>query len=494
MAEALRRFPGPLLALAFVALQLLDARTYPLFGYDETLLNEAGWHLVQAGEFRSDIRSLQPGFESRYLWQPPALSLSAAVSYALFGLGLVQTRLPGIVFGGLGIWAMYRLALAAGGLRAGAWVAATLLFLWPSWIATAKISRMDTGAIVAMLVATCGIVRWLRDADASGSRGLLPYGLAGGIGAMFHTVALPWCLALCCVLLIFSRGRLAPPFWFGVGVAVPCLAWLGYGLATPRDFELQFLDHLLVRTAGGGGLLGRLAGEAQRHADELARLPALLPLIAVGAWGHLRYRPWRQRPVAGLLVLASIVVVLHALVAGKDSGYYQLYPATLLLCLVAIGVGAVIAAAATPAASRLPGIVALASLALFAANAAAVSFGPRLLAAWKQGPQRDYALQMAPLRAVLVPGDTVWGDPVAWLAAVEAGATFKASNWAERSSLMVADPKRDRYVVVSRGKSFRGMENYRKILEFGQELPLVFGRPLTDKSYTFDLWRSTSPD
>ena len=93
-----------------------------------------------------------------------------------------------------------------------------------------------------------------------------------------------------------------------------------------------------------------------------------------------------------------------------------------------------------------------------------------------------------------MPGDTVWGDPVAWLAAVEAGATFKASNWAERSSLMVADPKRDRYVVVSRGKSFRGMENYRKILEFGQELPLVFGRPLTDKSYTFDLWRSTSPD
>ena len=63
----------------------------------------------------------------------------------------------------------------------------------------------------------------------------------------------------------------------------------------------------------------------------------MLPLLAVAAYGFLRRRLWQQRGVAVLLTLAAILMLLHALIAGKYSGFYQLYPTTLLLALAAIG-------------------------------------------------------------------------------------------------------------------------------------------------------------
>ncbi|MSP74811.1 MAG: hypothetical protein EXR12_01610 [Rhodospirillaceae bacterium] len=56
------------LALAFVVLQCLDVTTYPLFSYDEALLNDAGWQLVTTGRFRADVLNLNSGFEDHYLW------------------------------------------------------------------------------------------------------------------------------------------------------------------------------------------------------------------------------------------------------------------------------------------------------------------------------------------------------------------------------------------------------------------------------------------
>ena len=49
----LNRHGGLILAIAFVVLQLFDVMTYPLFVYDEALLNDAGWQLATTGRFRA---------------------------------------------------------------------------------------------------------------------------------------------------------------------------------------------------------------------------------------------------------------------------------------------------------------------------------------------------------------------------------------------------------------------------------------------------------
>ena len=133
----LNRHGGLILAVAFVVLQLLDVMTYPLFVYDEALLNDAGWQLATTGRFRADILSINPGFEHHYLWQPPGLPLAAALSYKLFGLGIWQTRLADILFSGGGVWAVYALTRSLTAGTSAPWIAALSLFFWPEWVLTA---------------------------------------------------------------------------------------------------------------------------------------------------------------------------------------------------------------------------------------------------------------------------------------------------------------------------------------------------------------------
>jgi hypothetical protein len=81
---------------------------------------------------------------------------------------------------------------------------------------------------------------------------------------------------------------------------------------------------------------------------------------------------------------------------------------------------------------------------------------------------------------------------VAWLAVVRAGDRLDALDWVPGVSGTEPDPLRHKYVVVHRGGAFAGADSYRKILEFGSDLPLVFGSRLADRPYTFDLWQSTA--
>ncbi len=165
---------------------------------------------------------------------------------------------------------------------------------------------------------------------------------------------------------------------------------------------------------------------------------------------------------------------------------------TLVFCLIGTGIEACLAQ--SNAGYRRRWLAASATVAglAFMANTAAFSVGPRLPAYWFQGPQRNYALQMAPLSVRLKPGDQVWGSAVAWIAVVKAGARLDALDWVPVSEGTVPDPQRHKYVVVDRNVTFDGADGYRKIIELGTELPLVFGSRLADRSYTFDLWQSNS--
>lgn len=490
---------GLALALAFVVLQCLDMTTYPLFSYDEALLNDAGWQLVTTGRFRADVLSLNRGFEDHYLWQPPGLSLASAVSYQLFGLGIWQTRLTSILFGGLGVWAIFAFVRSitqetmggTTGGTTGAWLAALSLFLWPDWVLTAKESRMDTGAIAALLLSSLLVVQSLRSGAPASLGRLFLAGLCTSVATMFHSAALPWGAGLGIVIFIFAPNRFRSVLAFGLAAAALGAAWLVYALQFPQEFQAQYLSLLLDRS-GGGGLLDRFAAEGARYGLEFQRLPTIYILAFFALCGVIAGRLWTDRGARVLLALAPLVLLLHVLVAGKSSGFYTLYPLTLVFCVIGIGVEACLAQSGARYRHRWLAAGATAAALAFVTNAAAFSVGPRVLAYWFQSPQRDYALQMAPLASRLKPGDQVWGSAVAWLTAVKAGARLDALNWVPALETSRPDPLRHKYVVVHRGVDFAGSHGYRKILEFGSDLPLVFGSPLADRPYTFDLWQSNA--
>jgi hypothetical protein len=487
----LNRYAGPVLAAAFIVLQCLDVMTYPLFNYDEALLNDAGWQLATTGRFRADILSLNRGFEDHYLWQPPGLSFAAAASYKLFSLGIWQTRLPAILFGGLGIWAVFALVRGINPGTTGAWIAALSLFFWPDWVLTAKESRMDTGAILALVIATHLVVQSLRTTGAPDLQTLFLAGLCTSVATLFHTAALPWGLGLGIVIFAFARQRIMAALVYGLGAAILGVTWLAYALQFLPEFQVQYLALLLDRSSGAG-LLERFTSEGARYLHEFHRQPTIYPLILFALSGIVVARRWNDHRVRMVIALTLVVLLLHVLIAGKISGFYTLYPMTLVFCLIGIGIEACLTKGDAGRLHRWAAIGASVAFVAFVANVAALSVGPRLLAYWFQGPERDYALQMAPLSSRLKPGDQVYGSGVVWIAVAGTGARLDAWQWVPGRERNRVDPLRHKFVVVVRGRMFAGQEDYRKIVEFGADLPLVFGSRLSDRPYSFDLWQSNS--
>jgi 4-amino-4-deoxy-L-arabinose transferase-like glycosyltransferase len=489
-----RSYVGFLLAVAFVVVQGFDVMTYPLFQYDEALLNDAGWQLVTTGRFRADILSQNRNFGNHYLWQPPALPLASAVSYQLFGLGIWQTRLASILFGGLGIWAVFAFVRSLNAGTIGALVAALALFFWPDWVLTAKTSRMDTGAILALVLATHLVVQSLRPGAAPAPRVFFLAGLCASAATVFHTAALPWAACLGIVVFVFAANRFRSALAFGLGASVFGAAWLAYGLQFPQEFQAQYLSLLLDRT-GGGGPVDRLVAEGTRYFHELRKLPTFYLLAVLALAGVIAGRLWTDRRIRVLLTLTALVLLMHVLVAGKNSGFYTLYPTVLVFCVIGTGVEACLAERNADWRGRWLALAAAAASVALVANGAVLSVGPRLLATWYQGPQRDYALQMAPLSSRLKPGDQVWGSASAWIAVARSGAWLHAFEWVPGFHGARPDPLRHKYVVFARGVPFAGIENYHKVVDFGADLPLVFGSRLSDRSYAFDLWQSNAlPD
>ncbi|SJZ51425.1 Dolichyl-phosphate-mannose-protein mannosyltransferase [Enhydrobacter aerosaccus] len=481
------RFFGPVVMLAFLVAQSFDIQSYPLVNYDAVFLNDAGLQLVAKGEFRADVLSQNPGFEHHYLWQPPALALSSAASYWLFGFGIWQTRLASILFGGMALWALFQLVRSIQPGSIGAAVAALSLFVMPPWVVTAKDARMDTGAVLLLFLGTAAFLRTLDENCFRKAWTSFAAGLCVGGAALFHTAVVTWAFGLFIVIAIFHRRNLGLLLAYALGAALPVALWLLYCLQYPNDFLQQYAA-LLSDRVSHQSVWQRLLGEGQRYAATFKRAPTFLLLVLAGTYGLLAHSLWRSAKVLALIVLTGSVALLNALVVGGSfSGYYILYPLALVLCLAGIGIDPCLSRHVS---GRVMRAVAASCVALFLVNGAAISLGPRLLAYAYQGPERDYGRQFAALSQILKPGDQVWGAAPTWYAVVKSGARLDAFEPIPPWQKTQPDPRKHKYVVVDHGASFDGMTDYVKVRDFGADLPKVLGAPLTNKGYRFDLWQS----
>jgi 4-amino-4-deoxy-L-arabinose transferase-like glycosyltransferase len=475
----MRSLLGPaFVALLFVLLQLPDIASYPLVTTDEAFLNDPALQLARAGRFRNDVLSANLGFDGPYFWQPPGLALVQAAIYKLAGFGLWQTRISAILFGGLVCAALYRLVEALTGRPGIALGAALVPVFWPTLLLTAKIARMDTHALFFLLLASLFAVHSL---GRDGNRRPMLAGLCLGIAGIFHPVAISWAIGLGLAYAWQARHTPLRVLAMALAAAVLPALWAVAAALNPDAFSGQFMTQIAERS-GSNDLAERLFGGAWRYRDEFLRVPLLLPLLllAVGfGWRTVRASP----ALCMLLATAAIAFVVTYFGGGPDHGFYQLYPMTALVVVVAGVMPALIA--------RFGRLVMAVTAGVLMASMVFASYAPRALALIAQGPARDYELQFTELTRRLQPGDQVWGTAVAWYAIAAAGARLDAHRedvpvgWRTRP-----DPARHRFVVMLDEETFPN-EGFRRLGAFGQAPRAIRGSTFASQDYVYEIWQST---
>src|ERR1039458_6588905 len=141
-----------LLLIAFQTLvNSLDVSTYPRVTQDEVMLNDPARELARGDGLRTTVFGSIDDFDKVYLFQPFGQALAMALVYKVFGFGLLQTRLPGVLLAGGCIWLLYYWVYrASGSLTAGS-IAALLLALNPGFMLTSREGRMDVFCILFLL-------------------------------------------------------------------------------------------------------------------------------------------------------------------------------------------------------------------------------------------------------------------------------------------------------------------------------------------------------
>ncbi|MFZ0844990.1 MAG: glycosyltransferase family 39 protein [Pseudolabrys sp.] len=483
------RWIAIVLAICFLAATSFDISTYPLVGDDEAILNDPGRILATTGELRSDVLKANPGWNNVYVLQPPGLALSAAASYSAFGFGIWQTRLTGVLFGAFGIALIFVFVREVTQRTMPALLAAMALFAWPAWVLTSKSARMDSPAICFLLIASILIHRCMRSPQQLQPVHLFLAGLGVSVASTFHTASFTWALALLVPIIFYSKRRFVASTIYCLGASLIIGAWVIYGLYHFQAFENQFLFALAGRAAEGG-LTNRLFQETARYLLEFRRIPTLIMAVILALAGFAVTQGWRNRSVQFLFILTAALVLSNVMLAGKVSGYYTLYPMTLILCVVAVGVAACIERDHSTSHGYLPH-AAFFCFVVFFLNIVVVSYGPRVLAAAFQRTERNYAVQFRPLSTILKPGDQVWGSGVAWFAVVAASARLDIKpqaipiRWDTHP-----DPTRHKYLVIEPEESPQSYDGFVKTETFGIPLPRVFGSTLANKPYVFELWKS----
>jgi 4-amino-4-deoxy-L-arabinose transferase-like glycosyltransferase len=417
----------------------------------------------------------------------------AAGFYKLFGFGVWQTRIHGLLFGAADLfmisllaWRLFEDSLAAA-------FAAAILGLHPAFVATARAGRMDTECLFFVLLATTLYL----EGQWRPSRTYLWYGASGlslGLAGMFHAIAAAWAPALgLLVLLNGGKGRFCKLGWLALCASLFPLLWLGWALRTPDQFRLQFLSHAMAHLAEGT-IVERLGGEIYFEVGNHLRVPTLLAAYAGGAIWGLFFALLRREVKVILAVLCSVPLLLIAIFMVKEAGPYFLYPVT-ALTLCAGFLLARLWKAGIASTTRWSGAILMSLPVLLLANLFAAGLGGRwLLLAW-QYRERDYQQVEVPVRAIIPKGSIVLGPAQAWYALVGVGASLRlrSVNFDFSHPPTQPNPRVHDFVIREVSKPLdEDLTGFHEVQRIGAPLPPLFGRFRVSESsdYQLEIWKS----
>jgi 4-amino-4-deoxy-L-arabinose transferase-like glycosyltransferase len=149
------------IAIALVMLfHLISLTTTPVVFIDEGWLGNASWNLLRTGiNFEPMHSGTLDQFGSEWIYRPLIAQLPWSLSYALFGVGFMQSRIVSWFFGGLLLLTTFEVGRRWFGRMTGA-VAALILSLSLPFLDASHMSRQDvvvafvvTGVVILLTIA-----------------------------------------------------------------------------------------------------------------------------------------------------------------------------------------------------------------------------------------------------------------------------------------------------------------------------------------------------
>jgi len=395
------------LGLAYVAAHLATLTISRLPWFDDTFFASIADSVRRTGRFNLEVAPLWIGGPI-YLYGP-VYFLTLAGVYELFGVGLVQTRLPALLCG-FGILVVgYLIQRRARVRAAAATTACALLAFDPTFHQSIHSGRTDSMALFLLLASFLLLqVSAGRSAWWSAASGFL-----AALGVL--TTPRPGYLAIPMGLILLWRWVLRPDreralqaiAWGGVSLA--CLAlWVAWAFGGIPAMLAYFASFSETYAGGGGGV-------------RAIHLPVLLPVVALlGSLLVVRPRALRQELV--FFCLAGILG-FYAFVKDKGSfsGLYAFFMTPLAYLLVGYGLCRLAEAmpASRPVRGLRYGVVGM----LVAFNLGI--FTARSLLEFLQRDSRAPTAAAQVIARHVPPGARVVGDDKFYFLARQAGADFQ---------------------------------------------------------------------
>jgi 4-amino-4-deoxy-L-arabinose transferase-like glycosyltransferase len=413
-------------AALFVCIQLPGLDRLPAFGGDEVYYAEPGFNLASRGRFAVPSWGSVRGFDRIFMANVPGYPILLASVYALFGLGVWQTRLPALAAGAASIVLTMRLARRSGGTPRAALVSGLLLAVSPSFVQACRDGRPDTTALCFALASVVSVLSTPR----SGSRAWpLFTGLLAGSAVMVHVAVAP--VPLACSALLARRtareARCRALAFFALGMALPCVPWMILAAVQHEAFRDQFLALSARNSVLGQNPVRLLVAElvARYGAGyRLAPFWALLTGCVLAGW--LWYGVVRRKMARACGAVWCCQFLFFALAKAKDGGgylaYTEPYVAVLASCLME-RLGSAHPMWNERREWRAKPALALAALVMLLGlgNGMALIAG-RYGAIWKQWSARDYAATETKLRDLVPAHARILAHQSAWLALRRLGA------------------------------------------------------------------------
>jgi 4-amino-4-deoxy-L-arabinose transferase-like glycosyltransferase len=445
------------LVVLYLAAHLSTIATSRLPWFDDTFFSSIADTLVHRGEFTLTAGPLW--FDKPVYLYGPVYFLVVGAIFREFGVGVTQTRLPGLLCG-------FGIVLLAYGILRRARVRSTLamvtcaaMALDPTFHQNIHSGRMDSMAIFFILLAFYCLMLGRED----DGRGPLGWIAASGAFAALGVLTTPrpgYLLIPMGVLLLARwayrrdlRSALSAVVW-GTVCLVLVGAWIVYAFGSIPGMLAYYADFSQDYTSGGFGGIRTL------HA------PLLVPLLLLLAAAVVR----RPRILANDILFFAVLGIVEFYVVVKDKGTFGGLYSFFIIPLAYLALGYLLSRLrdVIPDARRARQVRYAVFALLFLFNGAI--FAARSTLEVLQWEARSPAATDAIVRALIPPGSRVVGDDKFYFAVRKAGSDFqylqRGGTPAERARYHAQDYDFQYLVTAERDTS-------ELLAAYSKETPLV---------------------